>query len=194
MIEYEDIAAALQRERGDAVVVTAMTQTKFWKEASDRPELDIPTNNSMGKASSVGFGIALGAPDRKVIVQDGDGSLIMNLGSLITVVGKSPKNFYHVVFDNGVYAITGGQPIANSGAIDWPAIALGSGYKAAYSFEDTEELATELPRIMSEDGPILIRVQVKPVITTNLGVIQTWESNAVMPAQMRSVKAELAAS
>ncbi len=193
MIEYQDVAAALQRERGDAVVVTAMTQTKFWKEASDRPELDIPTNNSMGKASSVGFGIALGAPNRKVVVQDGDGSLIMNLGSLITVAGKAPKNFYHVVFDNGVYAITGGQPIANSGKIDWPAIALGSGYKAAYSFEDTEELATELPRIMSEDGPILIRVQVKPVITTNLGVIQTWESNAVMPAQMRSVKAELAA-
>ena len=53
---------------------------------------------------------------------------------------------------------------------------------------------TEVPRILSEDGPILIRVQVKPVITTNLGVIQTWESNAVMPRQMRSVKTELAAS
>lgn len=192
MIEYQDVAAALQRERGDAVVVTAMTQSRFWKEVSDRPELDIPTNNSMGKVSSVAFGIALGAPGRKVIALDGDGSLIMNLGSLITVGEKAPKNFYHVVYDNGVYAITGGQPIAGAGKIDWPGLAVASGYRAAYSFEDTEEMATEMPRIMAEDGPILIRVKVKPVITTNLGVIQTWESNAVMPAQMRSVKAALA--
>ncbi|MDA1258230.1 MAG: thiamine pyrophosphate-dependent enzyme [Chloroflexi bacterium] len=194
MIEYQDVAAALQRERGDAVVVTAMTQTRFWKAASDRPELDIPTNNSMGKASSIGFGIAIGAPGRKVIVQDGDGSLIMNLGSLITVAGKSPKNFYHVVYDNGMYAVTGGQPIPGAGNIDWPGLALASGYRAAYSFDDTEEMATEMPRIMAEEGPIMIHVKVKPVITTNLGVIQTWESNAVMPAQMRSVKAELASA
>jgi|TARA_B110000263_G_scaffold194982_1_gene173270 phosphonopyruvate decarboxylase len=194
MIEYQDVATAIQRERGDAVVVTAMTQSKFWKETSDRPELDIPTNNSMGKVSSIALGIALGAPDRKVIALDGDGSLIMNMGSLVTVGNKSPKNFVHVVYDNGVYAITGGQPIAGAGIIDWPAIAMGSGYKSAYSFEDTEEMATEMPRIMAEDGPILIRVQVKPVITTNLGVIQTWESNAVMPRQMRSVKVQLAGS
>ena len=193
MIEYQDVAAALQRERGDAVVVTAMTQTKFWKEISSRPELDIPTNNSMGKVSSIAFGIALGVPGRRVIALDGDGSLAMNLGSLITIGGKSPANFYHVVYDNGVYAITGGQPIPNSGNIDWVGLAKASGYKAAYSFDDTEEMVTELPRIMSEPGTVLIHIKVKPVITTNLGVIQTWESNAVMPRQMRSVKAALAA-
>ena len=194
MIEYQDVSAAIQRERGDAVVVTAMTQGKFWKEASDRPELDIPTNNSMGKVSSIAFGIALGAPGRKVIALDGDGSLIMNLGSLISIGGKAPKNFYHVLYDNGMYAITGGQPIAGAGNIDWTGLAIASGYRAAYSFDDTEEMATEMPRIMAEEGPILIHVTVKPVITTNLGVIQTWEGNAVMPAQMRSVKAELASA
>ena len=69
-------------------------------------------------------------------------------------------------------------------------------YNDVAGAEDVAALAmainADAPRIMAEDGPILIRIQVKPVITTNLGVIQTWESNAVMPRQMRSVKAELA--
>jgi thiamine pyrophosphate-dependent acetolactate synthase large subunit-like protein len=193
MIEYTDVASAIGKERGDAVVITGMTQGRFWAAVSERPELDIPTNNGMGKMSSIGLGIALGAPDRQVIVQDADGSLLMNLGSLVTVAGKQPANFYHFVFDNGIYAITGGQPVPNTGKIDYVGLAKSAGYRAAYFFDDTEELATELPRIMSEPGPVLIQVKVVPVIdTSGGGVTQTWESNTRMPGAMRTVKAALA--
>ena len=164
MIEYQDVAAAIQRERGDAIVVTAMTQSKFWKEASDRPELDIPTNNSMGKVSSIAFGIALGAPDRKVIALDGDGSLIMNMGSLVTVGNKSPKNFVHVVYDNGVYAITGGQPVPNAGKVSFMTLARGAGYASAFEFEDLEEFATSLDRLMSATGPVLVSLKTEPEV------------------------------
>ena len=58
----------------------------------------------MGSASSIGLGIALAQPNKKVIVMDGDGSLLMQLGSLVTIAGAAPENLYHFVFENGVYA------------------------------------------------------------------------------------------
>lgn len=191
MIEYTDAAELVNKQRGDAVVINTMTQTRFWNAISEHPELDIPVSNGMGKASSLGLGIALGAPERRVIVQDGDGSLLMNLGSLVTIANKAPKNFYHFVYDNGVYAVTGGQPVPGGGRVDYVGMARAAGYRAAAFFDDTEELATDLPRLMSEDGPVLIHLKVKPVIQ-NEGVAQTWESNERMPRQMRSVKAVLA--
>ena len=69
----------------------------------------------MGKASSIGLGIALARPDKKVLVIDGDGSLLMNLGSLVTVANMSPKNLVHFVYQNGTYGVSGGQPIPGSG-------------------------------------------------------------------------------
>ena len=65
----------------------------------------------MGKGSSIALGLALARPDIPIILFDGDGSLEMNLGSLVTVANKAPKNLYHFVIQNGVYAMTGGQPI-----------------------------------------------------------------------------------
>jgi thiamine pyrophosphate-dependent acetolactate synthase large subunit-like protein len=87
MIRYSDSVPAIEKLRGDAVCVSTMTQSGYWSRASKRPELDIYISNGMSKASSVGFGIALGRPERKVIVLDGDGSLLMNLGSLVKGAG-----------------------------------------------------------------------------------------------------------
>ncbi len=189
MIHYADSVAAITRERGDAVCVSTMTQSGYWSKASKRPELDVFIANGMSKASSVGLGIALGRPDRKVIVLDGDGSLLMNLGSLVTVAGKGPANFYHFVFDNGMYAVTGGQPVPHRP--DYKGLAAASGYRAAYEFRDLEAFATELPRIMRLQGPVLVSLKTAPEPAEH-GVDQTWESNARMPRQMRVVQAALA--
>jgi thiamine pyrophosphate-dependent acetolactate synthase large subunit-like protein len=189
MIRCSDSVNAIAKLRGDAVCVTTMTQSRYWNKASQRPDLDIGISNGMSKASSVGFGIALGRPDRKVIVLDGDGSLLMNLGSLVTVAGKKPANFYHFVFDNGVYAVTGGQPVPHRA--DFKGLALASGYRAAYGFDDLEAFTTDLARIMREPGPVLVNLKTVPEPAVH-GVDQTWESNARMPRQMRVVQSSLA--
>ncbi len=189
MISYEVAVAAINGLRNEAVCVTTMTQTKYWYAVSERPDLDIGISNGMSKASSLALGIAIGAPDRPVIVLDGDGSLLMNLGSLVTIAGQQPANLYHFVFDNGIYAVTGGQPLPNP-QVDYPAMAIASGYVQAHSFSDAGELQAKLPQIMQTPGPALIHVSVigEPA---EEGVDQTWESNAKMPAQMRALKRAL---
>ncbi|MEX0760871.1 MAG: thiamine pyrophosphate-dependent enzyme [Dehalococcoidia bacterium] len=191
MIRYQDSISAIAGERGNAVVVTTMTQSGYWNRASERADLDIGISNGMSKASSVGLGIALGKPDRRVIVLDGDGSLLMNLGSLVTVAGKAPANFYHFLFDNGIYAVTGGQPVPHQ--VDYAMLAEASGYRAAYSFDDLETLTSELPRVMAEPGPVLVSIKTQPEPASQ-GYDQTWESNARMPRQMRSVRSNLTGS
>lgn len=189
MISYQDTIRAINAERRDGVCVTTMTQTKYWYAVSDRPDLDIGIANGMSKASSVALGVALGVPERPVIVLDGDGSLLMNLGSLVTVAGQRPENFYHFVFDNGIYAVTGGQPLPNP-EVDYSAMAIASGYAHAHSFDNVERLESELPRIMQRPGPVLIHISVVAEPASE-GVDQTWESNAKMPAQLREVKTAL---
>lgn len=190
MITYSEAIEIIHRERDNAVCVTTMTQTKYWYAASQHPDLDIGISNGMSKASSVALGVAVGAPDRNVFVLDGDGSLLMNLGSLVTVAGQRPGNFYHFVFDNGIYAVTGGQPLPNP-KVDYPAMAIASGYASAHSFSEAGPLAEELPGIIAQPGPALIHISVVGEPAAE-GVDQTWESNARMPAQLRAVKAALA--
>ena len=190
MIDYADAISVIARERGDAVTVSTMTQTRHWNASSTHPELDIGIANGMSKASSVGLGIAIGAPDRRVIVLDGDGSLLMNLGSLVTVATQSPSNFYHFVFENGVYAVTGGQPVPGAGIVDFAGLAIASGYRSAHKFDDLEHFASDLPGITDKPGPtmIVIRCNIElPAVRPE----QTWESNARMPAALRSVKEQL---
>src|SRR5439155_23105294 len=109
---------ATHRQRGEALVLTTMSSARGWGGVSTRPELDLPISGAMGKASSVGLGLALAQPSRKVIVLDGDGSLLMNLGSLVTIGGMAPKNLIVVVCQNGVYEVTGGQPIPGVERLD----------------------------------------------------------------------------
>ncbi len=167
MITNYDACRIVEEHRGDAVVVTAMNagNWKFgWPAVTHREELDLPVTGAMGKASSVGLGLALAHPERKIIVLDGDGSLLMNLGTLVTIANKRPENLYHFVFENGVYAVTGGQPTPGSESISFQNMAKDSGYVAAYEIEDTEDLATSVGRILEEKGPVLICLKVQPEI------------------------------
>ena len=191
MINYRDAVEIINRDRKDAVCVTTMTHTRYWYAVSARPELDIGISNGMSKASSLALGVAVGAPDRRVIVLDGDGSLLMNLGSLVTIAGQKPGNLYHFVFDNGMYAVTGGQPLPNP-KVDYPAMALAAGYAHAHTFSDAEELASDLPGVFGRPGPALVHIAVTPEPAA-AGVDQTWESNRKMPAQLRAAQSALQA-
>jgi sulfopyruvate decarboxylase subunit beta len=95
--------------------------------------------HAMGLASSMGLGLALAKPDKRVIVLDGDGSLLMNLGALSTLAWCAPKNLLHVVFDNQSLLSVGGFPTATSAGADLAGIALKSGYREATTVRAIED-------------------------------------------------------
>ena len=159
MDAYEAIKI-ISRERNNSIVVSTMTPTRYWQDISDVDHMDLPIYGAMGKASSVALGIALAKPDEKVVILDGDGGLLTNLGSIVTIADQSPKNLIHFVFEDGVYFTTGGQPIPSAGKVDFAGIARSSGIIESYSFDDLENFSIELPSIMKKEGPIFVCLKV----------------------------------
>ena len=189
MINQKDALALIEKLRGSAVVVPTMTGRTTWSELSSDDTLDLPIRGAMGKAASVALGVCLAQPDRKVIVIDGDGSLLMNLGAIVTSGGKKPANLYHFVIDNGVYGVTGGQPIPNAGGFSFQGIAESSGYAKGYQFDDLEEFATSLDEIMGTKGPVLISLKVVPEIEDESAATLVPTGNAkTMPQVFLDVK------
>jgi len=131
-------------------------------------ERDFLTVGSMGHASQIALGIALEKPDRHVWCFDGDGAVIMHMGSMAITASKAPVNFVHVLFNNGAHDSVGGQPTVGLD-IDVPAIAKAVGYKHAFSVDSAEGLQEILrsPEIL--DGPTLIQVCVRKGNRKDLG-------------------------
>ncbi len=116
---------------------------------------------SMGLAASIGLGVALSKPDRRVLVLDGDGNVLMNLGTLATIAAAAPKNLLHVCFDNGVHASTGAQPTI-SNRVDLGEIARAAGYRAVVRVASPEQLAGALPAFLGGAGPAFLHVRITP--------------------------------
>jgi sulfopyruvate decarboxylase subunit beta len=150
----------LSEHRTNEVVVTTMSTARTWPGMTSRPDLDYRLSGCMGKASSVGLGIALARPDVRVLVLDGDGSLLMNLGTLVTIASQGPKNLVHVVFDGATYDTSGAQPTPGKDVIDWAGLAKSAGYKQAVNLESEEELAKQWPSLLSAEGPVFVRISV----------------------------------
>jgi phosphonopyruvate decarboxylase len=123
---------------------------------------------SMGCAAGFGLGVARARPARKVVVLDGDGALLMKLGSLATAGSLAPENFHHVVFDNGAHDSTGGQPTP-SPAVDFALAALACGYRHAQTASDPAQIAEALQRQLELPGPTLLRVVIKTGARKDLG-------------------------
>ena len=159
-----DALRLIEERRQDAVVVPTMTAGRGWPKITGNESLDLSVSGAMGQASSVALGICLARPDKRVILVDGDGSLLMNLGTLVTVGGQSPENLYHFVLDNGCYFITGGQPVPNAGNVNFVTLARGTGYASAFGFEDLEEFATSVDELMNATGAVLVSLKTEPEI------------------------------
>ncbi len=153
------LAERLTRE----VVVSNLGQASLdLQSLADRP-LNCYTYGSMGQCSSVGLGIALARPDVRVVCIDGDGSLLMNLGSLCTIATEAPRNYVLVVWDNEVHQTTGGQPTATAARSSLTAIARGAGIDKAMEVRTEEELRHAYDRMLREDGPFLVCVKVAKI-------------------------------
>ena len=164
MIDQVELMRIVERLRGDAIVVGAMRANVGWREVSNNPTRDVPASNAMSKTGVFALGVALAQPQTRVIIFDGDGSLLMNLGSLVTIANKTPKNIYHFVMENGVYATTGGQAVPGAGQTDYAALGRAAGYASAYTFDNLEDFATQAEEIFRQDGPVLIAVKTIPNI------------------------------
>jgi phosphonopyruvate decarboxylase len=161
-----EAVAALIAEQGDAITITTEQAIGTWRAAVAEPLNQIPDHldivGCMGSASTIGLGIALAQPRRKVIVVDGDGSLLMQLGSLVTIAGAAPPNFFHFVFENGVYETSGNQPLPAEGLCNLQEMARAAGYPVSVQFDDGAEFATALPKLLRERGPVFVSVRTQP--------------------------------
>ena len=114
---------------------------------------------SMGLASSIGLGIALKNPKKTIFVFDGDGNILMNLGSLVTIGSLKPKNFVHVIFDNNSHESTGGQP-TNSNNVKLAKLAKDANYKI-FQVNSNIILNSILKKIKKISGPICLLIKVE---------------------------------
>ena len=164
MVDPVDVFKAFQEHRGNAIVSAAGTAGRHWMDISTNEKRDISLGGAMGQTTSAAFGLALGLPDEKVVLFDAEGSLLMNLGSIASIAGKKPANFYHFLLDNECYATTGGQPVPNSQEIDYALMAKGAGYAATYNFDDLEEFSTSVGEIMEQEGPVFVAIKIEPEV------------------------------
>ena len=166
----QTVAAALEEK--DAIVsTTGMISRELFEyrtAVNEGHERDFLTVGSMGHASQIALGIALAKQNRKIWCFDGDGASIMHMGSMATVANKSPKNYVHVVFNNGAHDSVGGQPTVGL-KIDLPAVATAMGYPQVYSVETKDYLKELLEKLEGKEGPIFLEVKVKKGNRKDLG-------------------------
>jgi len=166
----QTVAAALG-EKDCIVSTTGMISRELFEyraAMNQGHERDFLTVGSMGHASQIALGIALAQPERRVWCFDGDGAAIMHMGSMAIVANKAPKNYVHVVFNNGAHDSVGGQPTVGL-KIDLPAVAKAVGYKATYSVDSKAELESVLAKVNSFASPALLEIKVKKGNRKDLG-------------------------
>ena len=157
-----DVLDVIHRHRRDAVVITTMGAAREWPQLEPHPKDFVYMPSSMGQGPPLGLGIAIAQPEQRVIVVNGDGCLLLNLGCLVTITAQAPKNFTLIIIDNGVYEVTGGQATianasrrANGLPIDFQAMARAAGFEQAYEFDNIEAWRYE-HEMMHDEGPICI--------------------------------------
>ena len=139
-----------------ALIVAGPGNAKFDLAATgDRPQ-HFYIWNSLGLASSVGLGLALAQPKQQVIVLDGDGGTLMNPGALVTIARMAPSNLLHIVWDNGQYQLTGGQPTATATVTDLVAMGRGAGLQHVAAVTTMSEFEVGLETWLTEPGPWLV--------------------------------------
>jgi sulfopyruvate decarboxylase subunit beta len=158
-----DSLKALQAVRNEEIVVTTMGAAREWQKLGKHPLDFVLVPSSMGQATSLGLGMALARPDKRVVVCNGDGSMLMNLGSLVTITAQNPANLTVILFDNGVYEVTGVQPTLaaptlrqDGAAVDFAEIARACGFRRVWTFHDLGAWQKSVREIICGVGPAFV--------------------------------------
>ncbi len=157
-----ELLRPLAERRTDEVVITCMSVVRPWGRLSDH-ELDFASADSaMGHTADLALGVAMAQPSRRVVCFNGDGSMLMSLGTLATIVESGARNLTLFVVRNQTYEITGNQAVPAAGALDFCTIAKGAGFDRVHHFEDARTYAAALSDVLTEPGPSLVSVAVTP--------------------------------
>lgn len=194
MFEAVDVFKIFQKFRGDAVVVPSGISSEHWHDISTNPRRDAAVAETMGGPITFALGLALAQPDVKVVLFDSEGSLLMTLGVLATVAGMRPRNFYHFLLDNECYATTGGQPVPNAESVSYEEMARAAGYAASYSFDELEDLANNVERVLDEPGPVFVSMKIVPEIETKPIHLRTLRERRAQAEVIRDLRQELGIS
>ena len=120
--------------------------------------------SAMGATAPLALGLALAQPNREVLLLIGDGSLLMNLGALVTIAASGAKNLAAIVVDNGVYEVTGGQKTpARTTNVDFATIARGAGIKSVFQFAELDDWRQRAAAVLAAPGPRCIWLIVEPI-------------------------------
>jgi thiamine pyrophosphate-dependent acetolactate synthase large subunit-like protein len=156
----QEALAALAEHRGERVVITTMASIGVWPGLSDTPLDFAYMPSAMGQGPGLALGLALAQPGRGVIVVNGDGSMLMNLGSLATLANH-PADVYLLVIDNEIYEVTGGQPTAGAGHVDFAAVARAAGISRVHDFDNADAWRAGAAEALSGPGPVVVWLKVQ---------------------------------
>jgi thiamine pyrophosphate-dependent acetolactate synthase large subunit-like protein len=144
----------LAHHRGERIVITTMTAVDVWPKLSDTPLDFAYLPSAMGHAPGLGLGLAL-ASGHGVIVVNGDGSMLMNLGNLVTLAAH-PADVFLLILDNGLYEVTGGQVTAGAGRTDFAQVARGAGIRRVYQFATVADWQAGAAEALAGPGPVVV--------------------------------------
>ena len=161
-LRRREVAKTLLKDRTDDFLVVTGLGSPNWDatNAGDHP-LTFPLWGAMGGAATVGLGLALAQPTKRVMVMTGDGEMLMAMGSFATVAQQAPENLAIVVFDNERYGETGMQATHTAGAVDLVGIAKACGFKVTAQVKTEAELQAALPLIKETKGPVFVDIKVR---------------------------------
>jgi thiamine pyrophosphate-dependent acetolactate synthase large subunit-like protein len=179
MIQTAELLKVFQQYRGDALVIPGRGG-RHWVQISTNPNRDVPLGDpAMGGHASFALGLALAQPDKKVVLFDSEGDVLMGMGALATIAEQAPRNFYHFMLDNECYATTGGQPVPNAKNIAYDVIARGAGYPQTYAFANLEDFSNSIKAILDQPGPVFVALKVDPEIENEpIGRRPRWQTRS----------------
>ena len=191
MIKTAEMLQVFNGHREDSIVIPGRGG-KFWVEMSEQPNRDLPLGDpSMGGHASFALGLALAQPEQRVVLFDSEGDLLMGMGALPTIAEKAPKNLYHFMLDNGVYATTGGQPVPNADVMAYDVVAQGCGYPTTYAIDNLEDFTNQIEEILSQPGPVFVALKIDPeIINEPINARPQWQRKTRNQA-VADMKAEL---
>jgi thiamine pyrophosphate-dependent acetolactate synthase large subunit-like protein len=179
MIQTAELLKVFQQYRGDAIVIPGRGG-RHWVQISTSHKRDVPLGDpAMGGHASFGLGLALAQPDKKVVLFDSEGDVLMGMGALATIAELAPRNFYHFMLDNECYATTGGQPVPNAKNIAYDVVARGAGYPQTYTFDNLEDFSNSIKAILDQPGPVFVALKVDPEIENEpIGRRPRWQTRS----------------
>jgi Thiamine pyrophosphate enzyme, C-terminal TPP binding domain len=187
MMKRDQCFRALARHMSDEVVVATYSSAVDWLELGERA-LNYFSVGAMGLDSSHALGLALGRPDRRIICLQGDGSLLMNLGCLVTIAAAAPKNLVHIVVQNGTYEANGSHPIPNA-RVEFAAMARAAGYAHVHEFSELANFEQQAAHVLKQDRAGIRHAPRRAFEAAHLRLCQPLRSGAARGAQSRCGRA-----